>query len=108
MAERAFITPVPDAALVPGRMVLPMRQWERIALKWRVLAEQRRAYFHELYRSGRWTRYYTEAELLAAMTDAVAMAERWAAIAPLPEERAAPAAETDEADDTGPEQALAA
>jgi len=104
MAERAFTTPVPDAALVPGRMVLPMRQWERIALKWRALAEQRRAYFHELYRSGRWKRYYTEAELLAAMSDAIAMAERWAAIAPLPEERA-PAAE---AEDVAPEQAIAA
>jgi uncharacterized repeat protein (TIGR03809 family) len=67
-------------------MIAAVRKWERIARKWRVLAESRCAHFDDLYRSGRWKRYYTEPEFLAAMRDAVTIAERWAKIAPLPEE----------------------
>ncbi|MEA2981290.1 MAG: hypothetical protein QOF91_3197 [Alphaproteobacteria bacterium] len=66
-------------------------QWERIALKWRSLAEQRRDHHFELYRSGRWRHYYTEEEFLDEMRKAVALAERWADIAPSRLERAAPA-----------------
>ena len=61
--------------------------WESIALKWRSLAEQRRDHHLELYKSGRWKRYYTDEEFLAEMRSAVAIADRWAKIAPLPEER---------------------
>ena len=74
-------------------------KWERIALKWRVLAEQRRAHHLDLYKSGRWKHYYTDEEFLAEMRKAVAMAERWSQIAPLPEEHDPPAE---------PEQAAAA
>jgi uncharacterized repeat protein (TIGR03809 family) len=86
MAERDFTSPVPNAAEVPFRMIAAARKWERIAQRWRVLAEQRCAHFDDLYRSGRWKRYYTEQEFLAALRDAVMIAERWAKIAPLPEE----------------------
>jgi uncharacterized repeat protein (TIGR03809 family) len=68
-------------------------QWERIALKWRSLAEQRRDHHVELYKSGRWKLYYTEQEFLLEMRKAAALAERWIQIAPSREERW-PAAET--------------
>ena len=57
-------------------------QWERIALKWRSLAEQRRDHHFELYQSGRWKHYYTDDEFLTEMRKAVALAERWVEIAP--------------------------
>jgi uncharacterized repeat protein (TIGR03809 family) len=53
-----------------------------IAQKWRELAERRRDYFTELYRTGRWKLYYEEHELLVRMRDVVTICERWAAIAP--------------------------
>ena len=74
-------------------------KWERIALKWRALAEERRDHFLELYTSGRWTHYYTDEEFLAEMSKAVALAERWSWIAPVPQAQDAPAE---------PEQAVAA
>ena len=67
MAEREFTSPVPRAAEVPFRMITATRKWERVALKWRALAEQRCAHFDDLYRSGRWKRYYTEEEFLAEL-----------------------------------------
>ena len=53
-------------------------------LKWRDLAERRRAYFAELYESGRWRRYYRDEEFRARRREAVTIAERWAEIAPRP------------------------
>jgi uncharacterized repeat protein (TIGR03809 family) len=64
-------------------------KWERVVLKWRDLAERRHAYYVELFKSGRWRRYYTETEFRAELRDAIALAQRWAEIAPVPEERAA-------------------
>jgi uncharacterized repeat protein (TIGR03809 family) len=89
MAEREFTSPVPRVEDVPFRMIAAARKWERIARKWRVLAEQRCAHFDDLYRSGRWKRYYTEPEFLAELRHTVMLAERWAKIAPLPGEGAA-------------------
>jgi uncharacterized repeat protein (TIGR03809 family) len=71
-------------------MIAATRKWGRVARKWRVLAQQRCVHFDDLYRTGRWQRYYTEPEFLAALRDAVTIAERWAKIAPLPEEREPP------------------
>ena len=34
---------------------------DEAALKWRALAERQRAYFVQLYHTGRWRRYYSEA-----------------------------------------------
>ena len=70
-------------------MLLAAVQWERIALKWRNLAERRRDHHVELYQSGRWKHYYSEAEFLTEMRKAGALAERWIEIAPL-RERPAP------------------
>jgi uncharacterized repeat protein (TIGR03809 family) len=66
---------------------------DRAARKWRALAERRRAHFVELYRSGRWRHYYTEAEFVARMRQAVAVADRWAELAPTPEDALRQAAE---------------
>ena len=71
-------------------MLAATRTWERIGLKWRQLAEQRRDHHLDLYRSGRWRHYYTDAQFLAEMQRAVALADRWIQIAPLPEERDPP------------------
>ena len=65
-------------------------RWERVALKWRSLAEQRRDHHFDLYRSGRWVHYYTEEEFLTELRKAVALAEHWAEIAPSGRERAVP------------------
>jgi hypothetical protein len=58
------------------------RRLGEIAEKWRDLAEVRRNYFEQLYRSGRWKLYYNDDELLARMRDVVAIVERWERIAP--------------------------
>ena len=58
---------------------------DKAALKWRELAERRRAHFADLHRSGRWKHYYTEHQFQFEMRQAVAIAERWARIAPRPE-----------------------
>jgi hypothetical protein len=47
------------------------------ARKWQSLAERRRSYFVDLYRSGRWTRYYDEATLKKHMIEVIADVERW-------------------------------
>jgi len=57
MAAREFTTPVPRLAEVPFRMLPAARTWERIALKWRNIAEQRRDHHLDLYKSGRWKHY---------------------------------------------------
>ena len=73
-------------------MVTATVKWQNAALKWRNLAERRAAHYVDLYRSGRWKHYYTDAEFLVEMRTADALARRWAKIAPLPEESAAEAA----------------
>ena len=56
------------------------------ARKWRALAERRQAHFVDLYKSGRWKHYYTHEEFVGHLRQAVAVAERWAEIAPRPED----------------------
>ena len=85
MAAREFTTPVPRASEVPFRMLPSARNWERIAA-------QRRDHHLDLYKSGRWKHYYSDDEFLIEMRQAVAIADRWAVIAPLPAEREASAA----------------
>lgn len=48
--------------------------------KWHALAERRRAYFVELYRSGRWRRYYSEDAFLAHLRKVMADVEQWAKV----------------------------
>jgi uncharacterized repeat protein (TIGR03809 family) len=52
-----------------------------IARQWRALAERRRVHFIELYRSGRWRRYYSEQEFLASVRKVAAEIESWDALA---------------------------
>lgn len=59
---------------------------DQVALKWRALAERRRAHFIELYDSGRWKLYFTEEQFVARMREAVQGSERWAEVAPRPED----------------------
>jgi hypothetical protein len=91
MTDRELTAPIPDTAEVPPTMYKATLEWERTAMKWRTLAEKRRDHHFELYRSGRWAHYYTEENFMAEMRKAVALAERWVEIAPLRQERVAPA-----------------
>src|SRR5436853_6302419 len=52
-----------------GVMSRKVEVWDpgEIARRWRGLAERRRAYLIELYRSGRWKRYYNEQEFLTCV-----------------------------------------
>jgi hypothetical protein len=52
-----------------------------IARQWRELAERRRAHFIELYRTGRWRRYYSEQDFLACVREITAEIESWDALA---------------------------
>jgi uncharacterized repeat protein (TIGR03809 family) len=69
-------------------MVKATVKLENVALKWRALAERRRDHHIDLYKSGRWRHYYTDQEFLKEMRAAIALAQRWAKIAPRPEEPA--------------------
>jgi uncharacterized repeat protein (TIGR03809 family) len=55
---------------------------DTVAQKWRALAERRRAYFVELYRSGRWTHYYTRDQFAARLREVMDAADTWAKLAP--------------------------
>lgn len=54
---------------------------EHLARQWRALAERRRRALLEIYRSGRWRRYYTEEQLTALMRDAERDIGRWRELA---------------------------
>jgi uncharacterized repeat protein (TIGR03809 family) len=65
-----------------------------VARKWVALAERCTAHIVELYDTGRWRHYYTQAELVAALQEAIRVRDQWARIAGLlPEDEAADAAE---------------
>ena len=57
-----------------------LRNFGKIAEKWRDLAEKRRVDFAELYRSERWQRYYDQDTLLAQTREVAEICDRWAAI----------------------------
>jgi uncharacterized repeat protein (TIGR03809 family) len=62
----------------------PPRPYDRLAAKWRDLADRRREAFADMYRSGRWKHYYTEQEFLVRMREAIRAADAWHRIAPSP------------------------
>jgi len=66
----------------------PGRALDVVAQKWRQLAERRRAHFIELFNSGRWKHYYNEEQYLTRMRETFRLAERWAVIAPSPNNEA--------------------
>jgi hypothetical protein len=56
--------------------------FDGIARRWLALADRRLLYFSQLYRSGRWTRYYASPEQFAAqMHKAIKAAQMWARLA---------------------------
>ena len=55
---------------------------DEVSHKWRRLAERRRDYFVDLFRSGRWKQYYTEVQFLRLLQEADCLTERWSNIAP--------------------------
>ncbi|RDV02209.1 TIGR03809 family protein [Undibacter mobilis] len=57
---------------------------ERIARRWHDLAEQRLAYYTELYRSGRWKHYYTQESFAVRMLDVIEDAKKWRQLAGRP------------------------
>lgn len=57
------------------------RYTEELARKWRAVAERRRHSLLELYRSGRWSRYFSEEQLTAQMRDAERDIGRWRELA---------------------------
>jgi len=50
---------------------------DEIARRWRDLADRRLGYFTELYRSGRWKRYYSEESFAARMRDVIKAVKLW-------------------------------
>jgi hypothetical protein len=65
-----------------------MTQWRSqqrlnaVAQKWRNFAELRREHYLELYRSGRWSEFYTEAQFILLVRDVLSGVDRWADVAP--------------------------
>jgi uncharacterized repeat protein (TIGR03809 family) len=55
--------------------------FERVVPRWRDLAERRLDYYTELYRSGRWRRYYSEEHFAVRMGDVVRVVKLWRDIA---------------------------
>jgi hypothetical protein len=47
---------------------------------WAVLAEQQRAHYEDLYRTGRWKHYYSEAQFRIRVRRAVELCDAWQAI----------------------------
>lgn len=59
---------------------------DRIARRWLALADRRLLYYSQLYRSGRWRRYYASPEQFAAqMHRAIKAAQIWARLAGEPD-----------------------
>jgi uncharacterized repeat protein (TIGR03809 family) len=57
---------------------------DQVAQRWRDLADRRRSYFIELYESGRWKLYYTEADFVLRLREVFLAAEKWEKLASTP------------------------
>ncbi len=56
-------------------------RFDAISRKWLDFAERRLAYFAELYRSGRWQRYYTKERFAVLMRDVIDAVKVWRGLA---------------------------
>jgi hypothetical protein len=72
-----------------------LQRINKAAEKWRLLAEKRREDFAEMFRSGRWERYYELDEFADRAREVAAICDRWAEVveqygvaAPEPDETA--------------------
>ena len=54
---------------------------DQVARRWRDLADRRRSHFIELYESGRWKLYYTEADFIVRLREVFVAAEKWEKLA---------------------------
>ena len=89
---------------------LPSRpRLDAIALKWHDLAQRRLDHYTELYRSGRWQRYYTQERFAIRMLDVINAARQWRELAGIPpaesqtvpsQPQIEPSAQTSRRDDT--------
>ena len=64
---------------MPAR--LGAARFDAISRKWLDFAERRMAYFAELYRSGRWQRYYTKERFAVLMRDVIDAVKVWRELA---------------------------
>jgi len=55
--------------------------FDAVARDWLTLAERRKAHLIELFETGRWIHYFTEAELLAELRAAKVACDRFAKVA---------------------------
>ena len=55
--------------------------FDKESRRWLALAERRLTYFTELYRSGRWQRYYTKERFAALMLDVIRAVKTWEKLA---------------------------
>jgi uncharacterized repeat protein (TIGR03809 family) len=82
MADRQYECPVPRIPECNPSLAKAAAAVGRVALKWRALAERRRDHFVELQHTGRWKLYYDRPDFLQELRAAIALAQRWARIAP--------------------------
>jgi uncharacterized repeat protein (TIGR03809 family) len=54
---------------------------DQIAQRWCDLAHRRRSHFVELYASGRWKLYYSEAEFIARLREVFQAVDQWEKLA---------------------------
>jgi len=59
------------------RLIAKSRSDDEIARAWRALIQKRREHLTELYRSGRYKRYFTEEALLHQMRESTKAAQDW-------------------------------
>jgi uncharacterized repeat protein (TIGR03809 family) len=78
---------------------IPPRRPDQIARQWQGLAERRRQHLLELYRTGRWRRYYSEDQMMAQMRDASRDVQWWGS-----QEQKAAADSAPEAGEQNPER----
>lgn len=57
-------------------------QGRSVVVRWRMLAERRLDHLIELYESGRWKLYHSEAEFLGMVQEARAALKAWEMLAP--------------------------
>lgn len=68
---------------IPVRIKTPAEckaRLDRITRQWCNLAERRLQYYTELYRSGRWRRYYTEERFVVVMNEVARSVANWRAL----------------------------
>jgi len=66
--------------------------FDAVARDWLALVERRKAYLIELFETGRWTHYFTEAEFLAQLRATNLAHDRFAKVAGFEPREATPAA----------------